>query len=137
MPASPRKLYAHQKISPKLRMLFIGLTVLSCIGIIILSLGPATVSAVVTNDDKLAHGFAYFIFGLAALPAFGKMRIVYVWVLLSGCGGVIEIAQGAMHRGRKADIFDALANTSGVLLAILLWLALSRIDNAVSTQDSP
>ncbi len=127
MSLASRKLYFHQRVSPKLRLLFIGLAAIMCIGITVMSLRQAHTSITVTNVDKLAHGAAYFIFGLVALPALGQMRAVYAWALLSGYGGVIELVQGAMDMGRKADVFDALANASGVCLAIFLWLGFSNI----------
>ncbi len=132
-----RKLYFHQRASPKLRLLFIGLAAILCIGITVMSLRQAHPTITVTNADKLAHGAAYFIFGLAALPALGQMRAVYVWALLSGYGGAIELVQGAMDMGRKADVFDALANASGAAFALCVWLAVSRIISGSSSLHSP
>lgn len=85
------------------------------------------------NMDKLAHFSAYLALGFVALPALPRIRPIMVWGMLTMYGGGIEIAQGAMQMGRKADILDAIANSSGAVLAVMLWIALTVVFTKLKT----
>lgn len=96
--------------------------------ILFLSLGRAPSSTInINHADKVAHGFAYFSLGFAALPAMGKLRAILTWGCLTLCGIGVEIAQGIMRYGRQGDALDALANSTGVLLAVFFWVMVSKI----------
>lgn len=104
------------------------LSLILIIVIIFLSLGSIQqVKVTINNMDKLAHGFAYFVLGLVAVPALGKIRALYVWGGLSLIGIGLEIAQGVMKTGRQADFFDALANASGAFCAVFVWFIISHL----------
>jgi len=50
----------------------------------------------------------YSLLALSAIPFF--------------CGIAMEILQGLLTTTRSADIYDAIFNTLGILLAVALWL---------------
>lgn len=89
------------------------------------SLGASHASVQVNNADKYAHALAYCTLGLAVFPTFPRLRPIIVWGVLTLYGCAMEVAQGAMHMGRTADILDAVANSTGAFLAIVLWVLVS------------
>lgn len=122
------KYFFHQTLTKPVRNWLCFTALILIIVIIFLSLGSVQqVKVAINNMDKLAHGFAYFVLGLVALPALGKIRALYVWAGLSLIGIGLEIAQGVMKSGRQADVFDALANASGALCAVFVWFIISHL----------
>lgn len=81
--------------------------------------------SVVTINDKLLHGFAYMVitfFWLFAKPIYFLPR--KGWAILVGVfllGIALEILQGVLTSYRHAEILDAVANTTGILLGYLLF----------------
>lgn len=74
-------------------------------------------------NDKLEHSLLYC--GLTVWFAGLYSRSQY-WMIAVGLflmGGGIELAQGAMHLGRMADVRDVVANTAGIIAGLLLALA--------------
>lgn len=80
----------------------------------------------VPSSDKLSHLIAYFFLMLAWLYAIMKQpnfrsRVKYV---VLGCfiyGIIIEVLQSAITSYRTASYLDILANSTGILLAILTF----------------
>ncbi|WP_396602286.1 VanZ family protein [Algibacter sp. R77976] len=79
--------------------------------------------------DKIFHFLAYGLFAvlwyLAFYYTFGfkkKKALIYAFVLAVFFGIVIEILQDTMTATRALDVYDALANTLGALIAsTLIW----------------
>lgn len=96
--------------------------------ILVLSLSRITHTPInINHADKIAHGFAYFSLGFAALPAMGKIRVSLIWAVITLCGVGVEVMQWMMRHGRQGDVLDALANSTGALLSVLFWLAVSSV----------
>ena len=74
--------------------------------------------------DKVIHlaGYAVLMFWWAQLVTRERWKLAIAVVLF---GGAIELLQG-LTPDRDPDIFDALANTGGVLLG---WLAARLLPN--------
>lgn len=75
--------------------------------------------------DKAAHSIAYgllVIVGLLMSTHRRWMVILGVWLL--GVG--VEIVQGIMGFGRNGDWRDAVANTIGIGLGVVLWWVARR-----------
>ncbi len=117
----------YQKFNASFRLLFLALTVLLACFIAIKSLTPTMPTFSITNIDKAAHLLAYFTLGAAALPAFPRVKPLFIWLGLSAFGICIEITQGLLNTGRSLDIWDGIANASGAFLAVLAWLILTRL----------
>ncbi|MDK2978947.1 MAG: hypothetical protein PWP52_1661 [Bacteroidales bacterium] len=78
--------------------------------------------------DKVIHMFMYFILSLTILASLirsGKRKkmdhiiITFVWVVSYGM--LMEVFQFYLTQTRSADILDILANTTGCILAILIY----------------
>lgn len=78
--------------------------------------------------DKMLHGFAYFILTLLWLFFYivkksrdqnYKLGFFYISVLVIVFGMLIEILQGILTSYRSPDWADILANSIGVLIALL------------------
>jgi VanZ family protein len=74
-------------------------------------------------SDKWEHFVCYavltsFFAGLYPRSSYWKIVLGFV-----GMGIAIEFAQGAMNLGRQADVYDAVANSIGVLIGLALSLA--------------
>lgn len=81
---------------------------------------PKTPQIHIQNLDKLAH--AAFYFGFVTLWILAKPKKQRILVLIAAVllGGLLELAQGAMHQHRSADWYDFVANTLGAFIAFLL-----------------
>ena len=76
--------------------------------------------------DKAAHSLTWAILTAAGLVlAPRRPRAIALFCL--GLGALIELAQATMGFGRQGDIRDFLADSLGVGLVILAWLAIQRI----------
>ena len=79
--------------------------------------------------DKLLHGLFYFVFtilwsyGLRTLKISDALkRRIWAFVIAVGYGILMEICQMVMTNSRSADVVDALANSTGSAIAVLvLW----------------
>ena len=113
------------------KYLFSGLAIVWTITITALSL--VSLKGVVefgfSFGDKLAHGFVYFIFTIFWFFAFSrgitntffqKNAIIASAIFAILYGICIEIMQGTLVTNRQCDWQDAVANTIGTILAIVL-----------------
>ncbi|MDE6228943.1 MAG: hypothetical protein K2M40_04055 [Muribaculaceae bacterium] len=78
------------------------------------------------HTDKLVHaimfGALYVCLALdlwRGQPVALRRRLVPALISIAA-GGIIELLQGAMHLGRGADPLDFLADSVGVIVAMLL-----------------
>ncbi len=78
------------------------------------------------HADKVYHTIAYFTLGLIWLISFPKSlkekRLKYA--IVSFCiiyGIVLEVLQGVLTAHRTASLLDVIANTVGVIVAMLLY----------------
>lgn len=80
----------------------------------------------ISVSDKTYHLIAYFLLMLSWLYAFFKKEKFqeHVKYIILGCfifGIIIEILQGIITSYRTASYLDILANTIGVLLAVVIF----------------
>ena len=80
----------------------------------------------ISVSDKIYHLIAYFLLMLSWLYAFFKKEKFqeHVKYIILGCfifGIIIEILQGIITSYRTASYLDILANTIGVLLAVVIF----------------
>jgi VanZ family protein len=78
------------------------------------------------NSDKYGHFLTYFILGLSWLKAiknpFRKNSINYIIIFLIICYGIIlEVLQDVLTTYRQADLLDIIANSTGVIFALILY----------------
>lgn len=93
--------------------LLIGLAVLA-------SLSPTQELPHVAGSDKMHHFIAYFSMTLWFAGIYPRSQYVWIGIGMLALGAVIEGAQGAMGLGRQADLYDMIANSSGVVVALIL-----------------
>ena len=104
------------------------LAISTIIGIAVLSLAKIEgVESSVFNYDKLLHAFAYCTLSFLWLCAINNSRrtilICTVGVIY---GIVIELLQMLLTNDRSGDVYDALANTTGVLIGYFLYKTLAK-----------
>ena len=80
----------------------------------------------VTSSDKLGHAIAYCMLMLFWLLSFVKKQNFkrLAWYAVFGCffyGIIIEALQGNMTSYRTASYLDVVANSIGILIAILIF----------------
>lgn len=80
----------------------------------------------IESGDKLFHFFAYFVLTLLWFNAFSskekwkrKQTILKASVFSFVFGIIIELLQSTFTSTRASDVYDVLANTLGILLAVL------------------
>lgn len=94
------------------------------VAVIVLSLVPPPPMPAQTphHFDKLLHFGAYFALMFAAVQLFARLRVLLpVALALAALGVLMELAQAMLvPHLRMLDVWDALANAAGVLVALLL-----------------
>ena len=80
----------------------------------------------ISVSDKIYHLIAYFLLMLSLLYVFCKKETFQknVKYVILGCiifGIIIEILQGVITSYRTASYLDIVANTIGVLLAVVIF----------------
>ena len=114
--------------------LWLALWCVAVLLVIVFSLTPPPPMALPRHGDKVEHVLAYAVLAAGAVQLFaGRVRLLGTGLGLVAMGVALEFAQGALTATRMADPWDALANTSGVMLglasALLPWRdALLRLE---------
>lgn len=109
----------------KANSLYIAISI--TLGITYLSLIKVEESTdVISNSDKYGHLLAYFLLGYFWLLSIKKARektLIMLLIALSCIiyGIIIEALQGELTSYRTASFQDALANTIGVVAALILF----------------
>jgi len=117
----------YLKFRQGLRRSLLALSIIIALTILVKSLTPAMPSLSISNGDKLIHVLAYLVLGLATLPVLPRLRPLLVCLGVAGFGAGVEILQGMVNTGRSTDVYDGIANALGALLALGIWILLSRI----------
>jgi len=73
-------------------------------------------------SDKWEHTIAYSMLTLWFMGIYRRSRYLHVAGALVLMGVVIELLQGATQLGRQCDIFDVIANSTGVVLGLVIAL---------------
>lgn len=88
------------------------------------------------GNDKTIHFLFYFVLTLlwyVALERKYKNRLLKFLIVGASIiyGIIIEILQGVLTQNRQADVYDALANSVGAFLALLVifWLNSKTFQN--------
>jgi VanZ family protein len=113
------------KILFKDKVLFIAISVALFIGYLSLKKMEA-LPIQFSQSDKMYHAVAYFLLGFTWLLSFPKSsqkkKLKYAIVILCIIYGiVIEVLQGTLTAYRTASLLDVLANTAGVIAAMMLF----------------
>ena len=102
-------------------LISIGIT----IGIIYLSLIKVpTIPLQITHLDKYQHAFAYFTLTMCWLLSFHKKTPNRKYTIVFACiifGIILEVLQYKLTQYRTGDYLDILANTVGVVLALMVF----------------
>jgi VanZ family protein len=82
----------------------------------------------ISNIDKVYHSIAYFTLAIAWLIVYykkpNKKYIIVICCIIFGI--VIEVLQSKITAHRTGDYYDILANSSGVLFALLIFNLISK-----------
>ena len=101
--------------------LFFRITwILTVLGIIYFSWRTPT-SFQVYSNDKISHTFAYAILSLNTLIVFQRWPLWLLILTMIFFGTFLEFGQ-AFIPGREPSVWDALANTTGVILGIVIYM---------------
>jgi VanZ family protein len=89
----------------------------------------------INNSDKFFHSIAYFFLALSWFFAVEKSHsiikykiVVVFFVIIFGI--IIEVLQSSLTTYRTADYYDIMANSFGILIAMVLFNRLLRFYNA-------
>ena len=89
-----------------------------------------------SNADKIYHAIAYFMLALTWLFSFPasvkKNKVKYI--ITFGCvfyGIIIEVLQTTLTTYRTASFLDAVANTVGVFMALIVFKSIYKKINAI------
>tara|TARA_R110001592_G_scaffold82842_1_gene245258 strand:- start:59 stop:427 length:369 start_codon:yes stop_codon:yes gene_type:complete len=77
----------------------------------------------IINIDKAYHSIAYFALGITWLFAYYKKpeKKYFIVICCIIFGIIIEVLQSKLTSYRTGDYVDAIANSCGVLLALLIF----------------
>lgn len=82
------------------------------------------------------HAFAYFSLTTVWLFAFRNHKQLpkiklFIIIALALYGALMEFLQQAITKFRTADLYDEIANITGIILAVLLFDKLLRAYNSI------
>jgi VanZ family protein len=98
---------------------------LVALAIVVGSLLPGPLIAVVSTWDKLQHAIAYGLLTFWLLGLLERSRYLWAAAITLALGVAVEVAQGLLTATRIGDPLDIVANATGVGLALLIaWLGL-------------
>ncbi|WP_231962724.1 VanZ family protein [Polaribacter sp. KT25b] len=82
----------------------------------------------IANIDKAYHSIAYFTLGITWLFSYykkpEKKYLIVICCIIFGI--IIEVMQGKLTSYRSGDYLDAIANSCGILLALLIFNVFSK-----------
>lgn len=87
---------------------------------------PAAPPNPFSHSDKVLHCLAFFGFSLVARFAFVNKANGLIWLFLLALAPASEYLQHYLQPHRSFSWLDILANSMGVLLALLMWLAIQE-----------
>jgi len=105
----------------QLKWLWLSIAVALTIVMIVGSLAPAPTGVEFKISDKLIHFLAYGILAGWYGAVFVRARYGWIFVGLFLLG--LSLEYGQMLTGRDFDLYDQLANTLGIIVALLLCRA--------------
>ncbi|MDC1162189.1 VanZ family protein [Tenacibaculum sp.] len=76
----------------------------------------------ISNLDKIEHAVAYFTLAFFWLLSLARRKVKYL--IIFSClfyGIIIEVLQTKMTSYRTGDYFDVIANSMGILMALLIF----------------
>ncbi len=89
----------------------------------------------IENSDKVYHAIAYFIFMILWYYTFyfkfklkKNKALLLAFIASVSFGILMEILQGVLTKTRQSDVNDVIANTIGVILALLMLILLKKRD---------
>lgn len=90
----------------------------------------------IDNFDKVFHSLAYFFLALSWFFAVQKSHSIFkyrivVAFLVIIFGIIIEVLQSSLTTYRTADYYDIMANSFGILIAMVLFNRLLRLYNTI------
>jgi len=112
----------------------ITIAILITLGIAIVSLIKLGKSPIQINHlDKIKHAFAYFVLSLVWFIALRTTKINKY--LIAFCcflyGIIIEVLQVTITSHRSGEILDVIANTTGILIAIIIYNSFFKKNEAI------
>jgi VanZ family protein len=82
----------------------------------------------ITNIDKVYHSIAYFTLTISWLIVYykkpQKKNIIVICSIFFGI--IIELLQSTLTNYRTGEYLDVIANSSGVILALLIFNLISK-----------
>lgn len=85
---------------------------------------PVKPFLIIPNFDKIVHFTLFFIFNLLLLRPFKQLKTRYYLVAAAisiSVSGILEFSQHFISTSRQSDIFDFIANSTGVLISLLFY----------------
>lgn len=98
---------------------------------------PQTSTLSIPHKDKIAHFTFYFIFSVLWFFYWDKLKnkksrvvkALYVFVIASIMGGIVELLQLKFTTSRSAEWMDVVANSTGSFIGLLICLLITQIKN--------
>lgn len=82
-------------------------------------------------DDKIMHSGAYFIFTLLIFNYCNSLKVksalFYAFIIATTYGFLMELLQKLLTSERQYDLYDALANSFGAVIAVLFVIFLRKL----------
>ena len=105
----------------------VGITLsIICLSLMKISHNPINITF--NNIDKVYHGIAYFTLSFSWLIAYykkpKKKRVIIISCIIFGI--IIELLQSTFTNYRTGDYLDVIANSSGILIALVIFNLFSK-----------
>lgn len=94
------------------------------------------INITIDNSDKFFHSLAYFVLTMSWFYAVEKSHSILRYKIVVAFfvfffGILIEVLQSSLTTYRTADYYDILANSFGILIAMVLFNRLLRFYNSI------
>ena len=106
------------------------------LAVLLLTLSPRSPPPLFLSD-KAAHGLAFFALSLTGVVAWGRRRLIVLFVGLAAAGAAIELLQATPFVARDAELFDWVADITGVAAGYAFLFLLSAARGSVRRRSKP
>lgn len=106
------------------KFLFFALSWTLLIAVLSLATFDKTPSISIPHKDKYVHFVFYFVLTLSWMLSFKQINnqlLFKIIALIFLYGTIIEALQGIFTVNREADLYDVLANSCGIIIALIAF----------------
>lgn len=112
---------------PVTRLLFVVVFWAALVFAFTMAISPHPPPLLGTMWDKAQHALAFAVLTALALLAYPRVRPLWIGLMLSAVGALIEVVQAIPSLHRDSDYHDWIADTVAILIVLSLRVIVARL----------